>query len=121
MECAFTSPVRTECGIFVLCCMQCLYVCVSCLVVCGCVVSRRYIHVCNCDMFGVVNVYVDHLKLCVLCINGRRYSRGTWGKWDMCLCFVCGGVAGFGGEWVGRLVPGSGRVGLCYVCVCCES
>ena len=23
VECAFTSPVRTECGMFVLCCMQC--------------------------------------------------------------------------------------------------
>ena len=23
VECAFTSPVRTECGIFVICCMQC--------------------------------------------------------------------------------------------------
>ena len=22
-KCAFTSPVRTECGMFVLCCMQC--------------------------------------------------------------------------------------------------
>ena len=21
--CAFTSPVRTECGMFVMCCMQC--------------------------------------------------------------------------------------------------
>ena len=26
MECAFSSPVRTECGMFVMCCMQC---CVS--------------------------------------------------------------------------------------------
>ena len=24
-------------------------------------------------MFSVVNVYLDHLKLCVVCINGRRY------------------------------------------------
>ena len=23
VECAFTSPIRTECGIFVMCCMQC--------------------------------------------------------------------------------------------------
>ena len=42
-------------------------------VVRGCVVSRRYINVCNCDMFSVVNVYLDHLKFCVLCIDGRRY------------------------------------------------
>ena len=40
---------------------------------CGCAVSRRYIDVCNRDMFSVVNVYLDHLKLCVVCINGRRY------------------------------------------------
>ena len=26
-----------------------------------------------CDMFSVVNVYLDHLKFCVLCMNGRRY------------------------------------------------
>ena len=24
-------------------------------------------------MFSVVNVYLDHLKLCVVCIDGRRY------------------------------------------------
>ena len=23
VECVFTSPVRTECGMFVMCCMQC--------------------------------------------------------------------------------------------------
>ena len=23
--------------------------------------------------FSVVNVYLDHLKFCVVCINGRRY------------------------------------------------
>ena len=51
-----------------------LYVCVSCFVVRGCAVSRRYINVCNCDMFSVVNVYLDHLKFCVVCINGRRYG-----------------------------------------------
>ena len=31
----------------------------------GCAVSERYIDVCNCDMFSVVNVYLDHLKFCV--------------------------------------------------------
>ena len=35
--------------------------------------SRRYIDVCYCDMFSVVNVYLDHLKFCVVCINSRRY------------------------------------------------
>ena len=28
----------------------------------GCAFSMRYIQVCNCDMFSVVNVYHDHLK-----------------------------------------------------------
>ena len=50
-----------------------LYVRASCFVVRGCAVTRRYINVCNCDMFGVVNVYLDHLKFCGVCINGRRY------------------------------------------------
>ena len=43
-----------------------LYVRVSCFAVRGCAVSRRYINVCNCDMFSVVNVYFDHLKFCVV-------------------------------------------------------
>ena len=50
-----------------------LYVRVSCFVVRGCGVLRRYIDVCYCDMFSVVNVYVDNLKFCVVCINCRRY------------------------------------------------
>ena len=50
-----------------------LYVRVSCFVVHGCGVSRRYINVCYCDMFSVVNVYLDHLKFYVVCINSRRY------------------------------------------------
>ena len=50
-----------------------LYVRVRCFVVRGCAVSRRYIDVCNCDVFSVVHVYLDHLKFCVVCINGRRY------------------------------------------------
>ena len=49
------------------------YVNVSCFVVRGCMVSRRYIDVCNCDVFSVVNVYLDHVNFCVVCINGRRY------------------------------------------------
>ena len=39
----------------------------------GYAVSRRYINVCNCDSFSVVNVYFDHLKFCVVGIDGRRY------------------------------------------------
>ena len=48
----FTSPVRTECGMF----CDMLYVRVSCFVVRGCAVSRGYIDVFNCDMFPVVSV-----------------------------------------------------------------
>ena len=49
---------------------------------------------------------------------GFANPGGTWGKWDVCLCFGCGGVGGVGGEWVG----GYGHsLGVCYVCVCCES
>ena len=50
-----------------------LYVRVSCFGVRGCGVSRRYIDACYCDMFSVVNVYLDHFKFCVVCINSRRY------------------------------------------------
>ena len=42
-----------------------LYARVSCFVVHGCGVTRRYIDVCNCDMFSIVNVYLYHLKYCV--------------------------------------------------------
>ena len=69
MECAFTSPGRNECGIFVMYCMWCCMSRVSWFVMRGCAVSRRYINVCNCDMFSVVNVYLNHL-LCVLMVKG---------------------------------------------------
>ena len=36
VECAFTSPVRTECGMFVMLLYAVLYVRVSCFVVRGC-------------------------------------------------------------------------------------
>ena len=41
----------------------------------GSVVPRRYIHihVRNSDVFSVGNLSLDHLKFCVVCINGRRY------------------------------------------------
>ena len=50
-----------------------LYVRASCFLVRGCAVSRRYINVCNCDMFSVVYEYLYHLKLCIVRIDGRRY------------------------------------------------
>ena len=59
---------------FVMYCTVCSVVCPCQLfVVHGYAVSRRYINVCNCDMFSVVNVYHDHLKVCAVCINGRMY------------------------------------------------
>ena len=30
-------------------------------------------NICNSNVFSVVNMYLDHLKFCVVCINGRRY------------------------------------------------
>ena len=71
--------MRTECGMFAMYCNMyaVLYARVSCIVVRGCAVSMRYIHVCNCDMFSVVNVYLEHLKVCVVCINVRRYVDGS--------------------------------------------
>ena len=36
MECAFTSPVRTECGMFVMYCMQCCMSVSAVIVVHGC-------------------------------------------------------------------------------------
>ena len=50
-----------------------LYVRVNCFVVRGCAVSRRYMNVCNSDVFSVVNMYLDHLKVCVVCVNGQWY------------------------------------------------
>ena len=38
-----------------------------------CCVGFASLDVCNSDMFSVDNVYRDHLKLCVVCIDGRRY------------------------------------------------
>ena len=50
-----------------------LYICVCWFVVRGCGFSRRYIGVCYCDMFSIVNVYLDHLKFCDVFINSRRH------------------------------------------------
>ena len=46
---------------------------VNCVVVREYAVSRRYINVCNSDVFSVVNMYLDHLKFYVVCINGGGY------------------------------------------------
>ena len=81
-----------------------LYVCVSCFVWCGCAVSRRYINLCNSDMFSVVNVYLDHLKFCVVCIDGRRY---------VC-CSECNVVSNECNEPTACLVQPIGTHGVCF-------
>ena len=49
---------------------------------------------------------------------GVTNSGGTWGKWDMCLCFGCGGLGVVGGAWVGSLGQGlGGWGGVMSVCV----
>ena len=91
-----------------------LYVRVSCFEVRGCAVSRRYIDVCYCDMFSVVNVYLDHLKFCVVCIEGRRY---------VC-CSKCNVVSNESDEPTSYLVQPIGtHVGevMYFVCVCFRS
>ena len=77
----------------------------------GCAVSRRYINVCNSDMFSVVNVYLDHLKFCVVCIYGRRY---------VC-CSECNVVSNECNESTSCLVQPIGTHGgevMYFGCVC---
>ena len=88
-----------------------LYVRVSCFIVRGCVVSRRYINVCNCDMFSIVNVEFDHLKLCVVCIDGRMY---------VC-CRECNVVSNECNEPTSCIVQPIGTHGgevMYFVCIC---
>ena len=37
-------------------------------------------------MFIVLNMYLDHLKLCVVCVNGRMYGCCSYD--DICKCVV---------------------------------
>ena len=50
-----------------------LYVRVNCFGLRGCAVSMRYINICDCDLFSVSNMYLDHFNFYVVCTNGRRY------------------------------------------------
>ena len=58
-----------------------------------------------------VSVWVVHL-IQVLCLL-PTHARDELGAWVL-VAVVLEGV----GEWLG---PESGKVGWCYVCVCCES
>ena len=83
-----------------------LYVRVSTFVVRGCAFSRRYINVCYCDMFSVVNH--DHLKFCVVCINGRRYVY----------CSDCNVVSNKCNEPTSCLIGTHGGTVVYFWCVC---
>ena len=85
-----------------------LYVRVSCFVVRGCAVSRSYINGFKCDMFSVVNVYLDHLKFCVVCIDGRRY---------VC-CSECNFVSNECNEPTSCFVQPNGGEVMYFGCVC---
>ena len=52
--CSVVCPCQLFCSAW-MCCLEEVYKCF------------------NCDMFSVVNVYLDYLKFCVVCIDGRRY------------------------------------------------
>ena len=87
-----------------------LHVRVSCFVVRGYAVSRGY-KTCNCGMFSVVNVNLDHLKFCVVCIDGRRY---------VC-CSECNAVSNEYNEPTSFLVQPIGTHGgevMYFGCVC---
>ena len=59
-------------------------------------------------MFSVINVYLGHLKLCVVCMNGRMYvccgecyvvsddcgMTGVDGVCVVCMCLARGSVIG---------------------------
>ena len=60
-----------RCGLSVVCCdvmYAVLYVRVSCFVMRGCAVSRRYINVCNCDVFVVLLMCTLIIRSSVLCV-----------------------------------------------------
>ena len=77
----------------------------------GCAVSRKFINICNCEMFSVVNVYLDQLKLCGVCIDGRRYG----------CCSECNAISNECNEPTSCLVQRIGTHGgevMYFGCVC---
>ena len=70
-EWSVCSHLRCEMGLVCLWCA--VYPCQKFCSACMCCLLEVYIYVCNSDVFSVVNMYLDHLKFFVLCINGRMY------------------------------------------------
>ena len=73
-EWSVRSHLRWGLSVVCLWCTICSVVC-PCQLFCSawmCCLEDVY-NVCNCDVISVVNVYLDHLKFCIVCINGRRY------------------------------------------------
>ena len=63
VECAFTSPVRTECGMFVICCMQCCMSVSDCSTL-MCCLEEVYI-------FIYIYIYIYIYINCFIYDNGR--------------------------------------------------
>ena len=66
---------ENEYGMFIRLCAVCSVVC-PCQLFCSvwmCCLEEVYINVCNSDVFSVVNMYLDHLKVYVGFINGQIY------------------------------------------------
>ena len=114
-----------QCGLSVL--YAVLYVHVSCFVVRECAVLGRYIDVCNCDVFSVVNVYLDYLKFCVVCIYGRWYvccseCNVVSDEWDEPNSCLVQPVVNHGGEvmyfWRVCFRGGLGFLSCDDICMC---
>ena len=45
----------------------------------------------QCNVFSIVNMYLDHLKFCVACINGRRYvcCSECYDEWEEPTPYCC--------------------------------
>ena len=58
--------------------------------------------VCSSFLIGVC-MFIVSKALLISSATVIVRAGGTWGKWDMCLCFGCRGVGGVGAEWMGGL------------------
>ena len=105
-----------------------LYVHVSCFVVRACAVSRRYIYVCNCDVFSVVNVYLDHFKVLRECNGERLTTMQEWRMDEGVVVVSAGLVGGTRGSgimssvtdvlWMSVVRGMSGVGGVCEMFIC---